>query len=526
MNSISQKSSSAAGSGFFYRNLHIQEVLSTIRYGIEARKGLIILTGEAGTGKTVVLQKVAAELPANVTSVLESDPRLSFAEVLRLILRNLNCESSEEDEPALLRNCKLQLRSRAERSQIVALILDNAHHLPDQTLRYITQNFTCATAEDPNGTMLQVVLSGRPGLTSKLSQAALVPLRRRRPIICQVHPLSNREIAAFIQQGLESNNYPVELFDERAIKRVALYARGNPRSVNALCDRAIQLAGATGNVTPELIEGAAGDLDLHVSEMRDNRSNRENATTAEKHDQSAEFQFYPEDLPDAEPTFPEPYAADAYNGGSPYRKAAWPRNIMIVAVLVAGFAIMIRSEVASTVSSEWTGRLKQLATQLHAPAPAINAKSETSVETIIKEEPPIRVPGPDFPAQFDHSKDTAPAKLSNDSDARASVEKALPEPIQTAPQRDQTGNRDRTGNKERRESLKARSDRESQNLQSQVTKAIESRAIMGVEVSILHGTAYLHGRVATERQRRAAERAARGVTGVERVQNRIAITHG
>ena len=529
MNSISQKSSSAfAGNGFFYRNLHIQEVLSTIRYGIEARKGLIILTGEAGTGKTVVLEKVAAELPANVTSVLESDPRLSFAEVLRLILRNLNCEILEEDEPALLRNCKLQLRSRAERSQIVALILDNAHHLPDQTLRYITQNFTGATAEDPSGTMLQVVLSGRPGLTSKLSQAALVPLRRKRPIICQVHPLSNREIAAFIQQGLESNNYSVELFDERAIKRVALYARGNPRSVNALCDRAIQLAGATGNVTPELIERAAGDLDLHVSEIRDNRSNRENATAAEEHDQSAEFQFSPEDLPDADPAFPEPYAADAYNGGSPYRKAAWPRNIMIVAVLVAAFAIMIRSEVASTVSSEWTGRLRQLATQLHAPAPAMNAKSETSVETIIKEEPPIRVPGPEFPAQFDHSNDTAAAKFSNDADARsrASVEKALPEPVPTAPQRDQIGNRDQTGNNERRESLKARSDRESQNLQSQVAKAIESRAIMGVEVSVLHGTAYLHGRVATERQRRAAERAARSVTGVERVQNRIAITHG
>jgi general secretion pathway protein A len=214
MNNTLQKSSSAfADAGFFYRNLHIQEVLSTIRYGIEARKGLIILTGEAGTGKTILLQKVASELPANVTCILEPDPRLGFAEVLRLILRNLNCEISDQDEPAMLRTCKLQLRSRAERCQIVSLILDNAHHLPDPTLRYITQNFTGGSAEDPNGTLLQLVLSGRPGLTTKLSQAALVPLRRRRPIICQLHPLSNREIAAFIQQGLGSNNHPAELFD-------------------------------------------------------------------------------------------------------------------------------------------------------------------------------------------------------------------------------------------------------------------------------------------------------------------------
>jgi osmotically-inducible protein OsmY len=63
-------------------------------------------------------------------------------------------------------------------------------------------------------------------------------------------------------------------------------------------------------------------------------------------------------------------------------------------------------------------------------------------------------------------------------------------------------------------------------LQTQIARAIENRAIMGVEVSVVRGTAYLDGHVATERQRRAAERAARSVVGVERVQNRIAITFG
>jgi osmotically-inducible protein OsmY len=66
----------------------------------------------------------------------------------------------------------------------------------------------------------------------------------------------------------------------------------------------------------------------------------------------------------------------------------------------------------------------------------------------------------------------------------------------------------------------------SRDLQSEVAKAIASRAIMGVEVSVVRGTAILDGHVATERQRRAAERAARSVVGVERVRNRIAITFG
>jgi type II secretory pathway predicted ATPase ExeA len=518
-----------ADTNFFYRNLHIQEVLSTLRHGIEARKGLITLTGEAGSGKTILLQKVSAELPANVTCIFEPDPRLGFVEVLRLILRNLNCEIPDEGEPELLRTCKLQLRSRAERCQIVSLILDNAHHLPDQTLRHITQNFTGASAEDPNGSLLQLVLSGRPELTSKLSQAALVPLRRRRPIICQLHPLSNREIATFIQQGLESNSHPAQLFDERAIKRIALYAQGNPRSVNALCDRAMQLAGATVSITPELIEGAAGDLDLHASAVLANRGDREASEEMKEQDHSADFQFRPEDFTDVGgQSFPPPYVAERHNAVGSRRRTHWPRNVMIVAILAA-CAAMIRTEIGSTVPADWSARLKQLA-QLPAPSHPVQAKTETSVEKVIKEEPPIRVPGPDFPSdspQNDSSNTLdsglATAKVSNDAEALSpsSVENATSErPVRIAP------DNGRSGNKERRAPLKARSDPDSENLQSQVAKAIESRAIMGVEVSVMHGTAYLDGRVATERQRRAAERAARSVAGVERVRNRIAISYG
>ena len=518
-----------ADANFFYRNLHIQEVLSTLRHGIEARKGLITLTGEAGSGKTILLQKVSAELPANVTCIFEPDPRLGFVEVLRLILRNLNCEIPDEGEPELLRTCKLQLRSRAERCQIVSLILDNAHHLPDQTLRHITQNFTGGSAEDPTGTLLQLVLSGRPGLTTKLSQAVLVPLRRQRPIMCQLDPLSNREIAAFIQQGLASNNHPAELFDERAIKRVALYAQGNPRSVRALCDRAMQLAGTTSSITPELIEGAAGDLDLHASAVLANRGDREASEEMKEQDHSEDFQFRPEDFTDVgSQSFPPPYVAERHNAVGSRRRTHWPRNVMIVAILAAS-AAMIRTEIGLTVPSDWSARLKQFA-QLPAPSHPVQTKTETSVETRIKEEPPIRVPGPDYPAatpQDNGSSNEDPylatGKLANDPETldRAAVENVPPKrPARVGPDNGPSAN------KERRTSLKVRSDPQSENLQSQITKAIESRAIIGVEVSVMHGTAYLDGRVATERQRRAAERAARSVAGVERVQNRIAIKYG
>lgn len=119
------------------------------------------------------------------------------------------------------------------------------------------------------------------------------------------------------------------------------------------------------------------------------------------------------------------------------------------------------------------------------------------------------MPGPDRPVEI--YEDPAPSSSENlfaDRQARSEQRVAPP------------------ANQERRPSTKLNSGQHHETLQTQITKAIENRAIMGIEVSVVQGTAYLDGHVATERQRRAAERAARSVAGVERVRNRIAITFG
>lgn len=109
---------------FFYSNLRIQETLTTIRYGIEARNGLTIITGAPGVGKSTLLRKAATELAANTTCVFESDPRVSFSDIPRLILRNLDDDQADDDESAMVRRCRLQLRARLDQCQIVALFLD------------------------------------------------------------------------------------------------------------------------------------------------------------------------------------------------------------------------------------------------------------------------------------------------------------------------------------------------------------------------------------------------------------------
>jgi type II secretory pathway predicted ATPase ExeA len=522
-----------AANGFFYSNLHIQETLTTIRYGIEARKGLIVITGETGIGKTTLLHKIAADLAANVTCIVEANPRITFPDVLRLILGNLDIDPAGEDESAMVRSCKLHLRSRLERCQIVTLFFDDAHHLPDRTLRHVIQNFLAGSAEDPDGTLLQLVLAGRWELRNKLSQAALIPLRRRKPMVCNLHPLTSGEVGSYIEQGLISNDRPADLFDARAVKRIALYSKGNPRAVNALCDRALQLAGPTSAITAESIEGAAGELKFGRSGNADEATAAHYFEKPDEGDHPAAFQFASGRFTEAAaPIFPSYPEEERRRNWLPRGEhmTSWVRTLSILIVLV-GATAMIRTDSALNLLVHWAQILKTSALPLQSSRrPEVEEQTAPRPEKMVEPDTLVPLPGPDRPAitQYDEppaivaapavpspsAPVTDPASsAATENDAPGSLAKTAP---LVAPRQ----------NGVRRAPLKEEPKQQSQSLQTQIARAIENRAIMGVEVSVVRGTAYLDGHVATERQRRAAERAARSVVGVERVQNRIAITFG
>lgn len=554
--------SRVSASASCYTNLQIQEALTTIRYGIEARKGLVIITGEAGVGKTTLLHKVSKGLADNVLCIVASDPQVSFADVLGLILRNIEPETPGDDELAMVRTCKLRLRSRLEQCRIVSLLMDDAHRLPDQTLRRLTQNFLGGSAEDPDGTLLQLVLAGPPELRTKIAQVALSPFNRKNPIMCELQPLNSRETGSYIEHMLRTRNRRLELFDERAIKRVALYTRGNPRTVNFVCDRALHLAGPDGLVTAELIDSVAAELNLKESQFASARIDRKVAqpnyvrksdeadhglgfnfppgASADavqpgqpRRDGRGEFHFPRGASADAEgPTFP-PIAEEAYHRRSwlPRRErvAAWARGLSVLLIIVGAGAI-IQSDAGQHVLAELSAVLRRTPTLPQEPLPEANKQPEVSLgtagnanETTEKPELLVPLPGPDRPAVTSENENTVaniPALEPSDNGANQaagqfSESRAAPNRID--PPR---------ANRQRPAPLIKSSLQHNQQLKSLVTKAIENRAIIGVEVSVVQGTAYLDGHVATERQRRAAERAARSVDGVERVRNRIAITFG
>lgn len=509
-----------AAADFFYSNLRIQEALISIKYGVIARKGLTVITGAGGVGKSTLLRRAAAELPPHITCLFESDPRTAFGNILRLILQNFDADQShDEDEGALSRSCALQLRSRLEQNKIVALFLDNAHQFPDHLLRSITQHFLA----NPDETLLQVVLAGRPELRTKVSRAMLAPLKTRRPTLSELLPLNSGEIGAFVEQALKTRGRSPEIFDERAIKRLMLYSNGNPGAIKSICERALQSAGEStdGAITTEMIDNAGRDCDLRqygesqdsvilgsAAEQRDLERPRPSETFDNDRD-SGSFTFLNvEDLSPA-PRFP-PKAEELNRPTSRKPTTAWARRLALLAILFAAGA-MIPRETALTTFKQWNAKVSDLLAENHPGSPA-QTKVDPAAEKQLEPAPLVPLPGPDRPAET-HKE--FPREQNSSTEASPSEQVFVDRPAKMASEGQQRGASNRTNPNQQNEIL-----------QAQISKAIESRAIMGVDVSVVEGTAYLDGRVASERQRRAAEQAARSVAGVERVRNRIAISLG
>jgi hypothetical protein len=165
-----------------------------------------------------------------------------------------------------------------------------------------------------------------------------------------------------------------------------------------------------------------------------------------------------------------------------------------------------------------------IATLHRSAAPYFRSSAQPEVpeqippETTIKTEPLAPLPGPDRPSEIQQDFPAPAAK----TDPPASPSENLFAGRQDGSKAKMTP----PAKKAVAPATKASSGQAREDLQTQVSRAIENRAIIGIEVSVVQGTAFLDGQVATERQRRAAERAARSVAGVERVRNRIAITFG
>lgn len=238
------------------------EVMANLHYGIESGKGLVVVTGEVGTGKTTILRWMMQRLDPSVLVAYIFNPRLTVTEFYQHLASLLEL-SNWETKPDLLTALGQALESRHARGLRTVLIIDEAQGLSPNVLEEIRllSNFESDTAKQ-----LQIVLTGQPELREVLNDPDFRQLKQRVALRCAIKALPTVEetdryiTARLLISGADRTN----IFSSAAIDYIYRCTEGIPRNINNLCDNALLAGYAAGDriIDRKLIEEVAETLDM------------------------------------------------------------------------------------------------------------------------------------------------------------------------------------------------------------------------------------------------------------------------
>ena len=500
-------------SRFFYGNLPTLEVLSALRFGIEARKGIILLTGAAGSGKTAVLHELARELNPKAACLLIADPGVRFSDVLDLILEHLGSAADAGDESALIVRCQAALRVQRETNRIFSLLFDDAQNLSDELIESLTSHFL-GKGFDPDSNLLQIVLAGRPELRKRLLTPPLCTLATQVEVECRLRPLDVKDVGLYINHRLCAADLPPRMFEYEAVKRIAVYSGGRPDAVNAICSRALQLEqpAASGNITPAAIVRAAEDLKLAKDGLIDAETPPETLRNAAAPGEGSRFAASTVALQSPDPGVDEDNAREEeWLRG---RMKGWTVALSVMLILAGASAAWLHGLPVLKPGIDWTAKLGS------SEAMPEDEKIDSAEATLPgRDSRPAVLPKPDVPERSPAARESV---SQPDSDSLQSVDPPSSGDVDHRASRENAESPEQP-NPERGEFPPKAASESRTDPARQVAKAIQNRAILGVTVSVVDGIAYLDGRVATREQKNAAERAARAVADLRGVRNRIAV---
>jgi len=242
------------------------EVLATVAYAIEHNKGLVVITGEVGTGKTTMLRAALQRLGEEVLSVYVFNPFLTASEFFEQLSDEFELGLKKTaSKTELLAALGHTLSLRHSQGLRTVLIVDEAHGLPTELLEEIRLLLNFETNSEK---LLQVILSGQPELHDVLNRPALRQLKQRISLRCNVKALSVFEINKFIRFRLkQAGAQNVNLFDNGAVALIGSISQGIPRIVNNICDNALLYGYAAGAqvITRDIIGEVIESLDLSSS---------------------------------------------------------------------------------------------------------------------------------------------------------------------------------------------------------------------------------------------------------------------
>ncbi|MDR0678903.1 MAG: tRNA (adenosine(37)-N6)-threonylcarbamoyltransferase complex ATPase subunit type 1 TsaE, partial [Puniceicoccales bacterium] len=223
---------------FLYLSPQHGEALAHLRYGIGQRKGIVVLTGEVGCGKTTLLQALLRELPARkYRKIILKNPTVDLVDLYGQILHELGLPGDSRSPLALLDQVSDALRRYERAGRDIVLVIDEAQNLSAQMLEQLR---LLSNLETKDHRILQIALVGQPELRKMLRKKELRQLRQRIPVYYDLRPLRFLETVKYINYRLayagSSGGVKFSLAATGAIHRAA---KGIPRVINGLCDRAL-----------------------------------------------------------------------------------------------------------------------------------------------------------------------------------------------------------------------------------------------------------------------------------------------
>ena len=240
-----------------------REALATLQYGIAARRGMIALVGEAGTGKTTIiraaLQRRGVDRPQ---TVVLNNPTMTRDEFLEYLAHGFGLvPAAAASKARLLIELTRVLMDRRHAGEGTALVVDEAHCLPDELLEEVRLLANIETAREK---LLSVVLAGQPELTSRLNHPGLRQLKQRIALRAVLEPLTPAETRAYVTGRVRIAGGHRELFTADAVTLIHERSRGIPRTISVLCDNALVTAFAEGlaAVDVRVVRDVCRDFDL------------------------------------------------------------------------------------------------------------------------------------------------------------------------------------------------------------------------------------------------------------------------
>jgi general secretion pathway protein A len=223
---------------FLYLSPGHKEALAAIAYGVEQRKGIIAVTGEVGTGKTTILRYYLDNAdPERLKAAYLFNPAVSFPVLLQTIFRELGIPFESGEASGMVERFHQYLIEEYVKDNTVVLFIDEAQNTPVETLENLRMLSNLESSEDK---LLQIVLCGQTELERLLDRNELRQLKSRIAVRATIPPLSRKESLAYFQHRMSiSSREGSDIFTRAALERIVRKAKGNPRSINILCDNAL-----------------------------------------------------------------------------------------------------------------------------------------------------------------------------------------------------------------------------------------------------------------------------------------------